>query len=130
MDPVNFNRKSDPWRKELFEYVSRLVKFRIASESLSVNETEFIHVDFSQGKRVLVWRRGRLNSVHPVVVVANFSDWGSDTRNPSAEYRIPNWPDVPDPNKWIEVTQDRKVDPDWVGREPIYPWEAKVYTLM
>lgn len=130
IDPVNFNRKSDSWRKELFDYVSRLVKFRIASESLSVNDIEFIHADFSQGKRVLVWRRGRLNSVHPVVVVANFSDWGSDIRNPSAEYRIPNWPDAFDRNKWIEVTQDRKVDPDWLGREPIYPWEAKVYTLI
>ncbi|MFM7885111.1 MAG: alpha-amylase family glycosyl hydrolase, partial [Pseudanabaena sp.] len=91
MDPVNFSRKSDPWRKELFDYVSRLVKFRTANESLAVNDTEFIHVDFSQGKRVLVWRRGRPNSSHPVIVVANFSDWGSNTQNPSAEYRISNW---------------------------------------
>lgn len=129
MDPVNFSRKSDPWRKELFDYVSRLVKFRTASESLSVNDTQFIHVDFSQGKRVLVWRRGRPDSSHPVIVVANFSDWGSDTQNPSAEYRISNWPFTLGRNNWREVPQNRPVDPDWVGREPIYPWEAKVYTL-
>lgn len=129
IDPVNFSRKSDPWRKELFDYVSRLVKFRTASESLSVNDTEFIHVDFNQGKRVLVWRRGRPDSSHPVIVVANFSDWGSDTHNPSAEYRISNWPFTLGRNNWREVPQNRPVDPGWVGREPIYPWEAKVYTL-
>ena len=128
MDPVNFSRKSDPWRKELFDYVSRLVKFRIVNESLEVNDTEFIHVDFSQGKRVLVWRRGQPNSSHPVIVVANFSDWGSDIQNPSAEYRISNWPFSLGRNNWREVTQNRNVAPDWVGREPIFPWEAKVYT--
>lgn len=129
MDPVNFSRKSNPWRKELFDYVSRLVKFRTANESLAVNDTEFIHIDFNQGKRVLVWRRGRPNSSHPVIVVANFSDWGSDIQNPSAEYRISNWPFTLGRNNWLEITQDRQVPPDWVGREPIYPWEAKIYTL-
>ncbi|MBW4605678.1 MAG: hypothetical protein KME22_00260 [Hassallia sp. WJT32-NPBG1] len=127
IDPINFNRKSEPWRKELFDYVSWLVKFRIASESLSVNDTDFIHVDFTPGRRVLVWRRGQANSPHPVIVVANFSDWGSDA---SGEYRIPKWPYTLGRDNWLEVTQDRKVDPDWVGREPIYPWEAKVYTLI
>ncbi len=129
IDPVNFSRKSDHWRRELFDYVARLVKFRTASESLSVNDTQFIHVDFSQGKRVLVWRRGRPENSHPVIVVANFSDWGSDTQNPSAEYRISNWPFNLGRDNWREVPQNRSVDPDWVGREPIYPWEAKVYTL-
>lgn len=129
MDPVNFNRKSDPWRKELFDYVSRLVKFRTISESLAVNDTNFIHVDFSEGKRVLVWQRGLPNSPNPVIVVANFSDWGSDTRNPSARYRIPNWPYSLGINGWKEITQDRNIDPNWVGKEPIFPWEAKVYTL-
>lgn len=130
VDPVNFNRKSDPWRKELFDYVSRLIKFRIVNESLAVNETEFIHVDFEEGKRVLVWKRGRTASSHPVIVVANFSDWGSDVRSTSAEYQIANWPYVLGRDNWIEVTQERRVAPDWVGREPIYPWEAKVYAVL
>lgn len=129
IDPVNFDRKSDAWRQDIFEYVSRLVKFRTTSEALAVNDTEFIHVDFSQGKRVLVWRRGRPNSNHPVIVVANFSDWGSDVQNPSAEYRIPNWDFSLGRDRWKEVTQSRSVDPAWIGREPIYPWEAKIYTL-
>ncbi|HEY9623381.1 MAG TPA: alpha-amylase family glycosyl hydrolase, partial [Crinalium sp.] len=129
IDPINFSRKSDSWRKDLFDYVSRLVKFRIASPALPVNDVEFIHVDFNQGKRVLVWRRGFFNSPHSVIVVANFSDWGSDVQDPSAEYQIPNWPFTLGRNNWKEVTQNRLVDPNWIGREPIYPWEAKVYTL-
>jgi len=44
---------------------------------------------------------------------------------PSAIYQVNNWPDTP----WREVTQDRLVAPEFVSREPIFPWEAKVYTL-
>lgn len=130
IDPVNFNRKSDPWRKELFDYVSRLVKFRASNESLAINDTEFINVDFNEGKKVFVWKRGLTNSSKPVIVVANFSDWGSNISNPLAEYKIPNWPHNLGNNNWVEITQNRIVDPNWVGREPIYPWEAKIYTLI
>ena len=28
------------------------------------------------------------------------------------------------------ITQDRDVPREWVGREPIYAWEAKVYALI
>jgi hypothetical protein len=31
---------------------------------------------------------------------------------------------------WHEVTQGYAVGPGWAGREPIYPWEAKVYELI
>ena len=126
-DPVSYDRRDQPWRHALFEVVSRLVKLRTSAPALRVRDTNFIHVDFEGGKRVLAWVRGRPGVHHPVVVVANFSSWGSDVSAPGAEYVVPNWPAVPGA-RWIEVTQGRTVPPEWIGREPLYPWEAKVYT--
>ncbi len=59
MDPVNYDLlTSDPWRKTIFDYVSRLVKFRTTSDALSVDDTrDFIHTDFDSGKRILAWKR-------------------------------------------------------------------------
>jgi pullulanase len=128
VDPVNYTRMSEDWRKRVFDYVARLVRLRTTSDALAVNDTIFIHADFEQGKRVLVWQRGY--GEHLVVVVANFSDYGTpNVGSPDAEYVIPNWPTIHPGKSWKEITQDRKVDPDWVGREPIFPWEAKVYAL-
>jgi 1,4-alpha-glucan branching enzyme len=129
LDPVNYERLDrDEWRRRLFEAVSRLVKLRTRSSALSVNDTTFIHVDFDEGKRVAVWRRGREGADDPVVVVANFSDWGTaDPGNPTAEYVVPNWPATPAAKRWREVTRDRIVPGEWVGREPVFPWEGKVY---
>lgn len=124
IDPVNFSRLNDSWRKRVFEYVSKLVRFRTTSEALAVNDTKFLHVDFSEGKRVLVWQRGYGDKL--VVVVANFSEYGTP---PGGEYRVPNWPITPVGKKWREITQYRLIAPEWVGREAIYPWEAKVYAL-
>ena len=62
----------------------------------------------------------------PVVVVANFSDWQSDE---GAEYVVSDWPATPPGRRWCEVTQDRPVPIEWVGREPLSAWEAKVYAL-
>ncbi len=130
MDPVNYDLlTADPWRQQVFEYVARLVKFRTTSAALSVDDTEFIHVDFDFGKRVLAWKRGG-PAQDPVVVVANFSDWGSDVSQPGAEYRINNWPALPAGKKWVEITQGYSVGNGWAGREPIYPWEAKVYAAV
>jgi pullulanase len=62
--------------------------------------------------------------------VANFSDWGTaNPTDPASEYVVPNWPATPAGAEWREVTQDRAVPEDWVGREPLYPWEAKVYVI-
>lgn len=129
-DPVNYDRLRDPWRRRIFEYVSRLVALRTTSDALAVNDTQFIHVDFTEGKRVVVWQRGRPGVDQPVVVVANFSDWATPNPTaPYAEYVVPNWPPAPHGRRWREVTQDRAVPPECVGREPLYPWEAKVYAL-
>jgi 1,4-alpha-glucan branching enzyme len=127
LDPVNYERlEQDPWRKDVFQYVSRLVAFRTQADALCVNDTAFIHVDFNDGKRVLVWRRGNSEQA-PVLVVANFSDWGSDDPTSAAsEYRVPSWPDLPRGKSWREVTQARAAPR--AGREPLFPWEAKVYT--
>ncbi|PTY06927.1 alpha amylase [Opitutaceae bacterium EW11] len=126
MDAVNFDRVTEPWRNQLFKYVSRLVRLRTESLSLAVNDTEFIHVDTTPGRQVLAWRRG--GTQDPVVVVANFSDWGTqDPGNPRAEYVVANWPRTPPGRRWREITQDRYVPSEWAGREPLFPWEAKIY---
>ena len=96
---------------------------------LAVNDTEFIHIDFNDGKRVLVWKRG-MPGQDPVIVLANFSDFvTANAGAPDAVYVVPTWPATPDGRSWREVTQDRAVPNEWIGREPIYSWEAKVYTL-
>src|SRR5207245_2592824 len=73
VDPVNFARLGDDWRTRIRAYVSRLIKLRTTYDALAVNDTDFIHVDFNDGKRVLVWRRGQPGADTQVVVVANFS---------------------------------------------------------
>ena len=67
----------------------------------------------------------------PVIVVANFSDYATPNglTDPNAEYVVPNWPSTPPGRHWREVTQQRDVLPAQTGREPIFSWEAKVYTL-
>jgi 1,4-alpha-glucan branching enzyme len=129
VDPVNFSRLHDDWRVRIKEYVARLVKFRTSSAALSVNDTEFIHVDINDSKRVLVWRRGRPQVDDPVVVVANFSDFETGTA-PNAEYRVHNWPETPQGRHWRDITQNRDIPEEWVAREPLFPWEAKVYALV
>ena len=125
VDPVNYERFKDAWRKDIFNYVARLVRWRTTAKALAINDTEFIHVDFNEGKRVVVWQRGFGEQL--VIVVANFSEYGSPD---GAEYIIPNWPMLPPNKQWWEVTQERAVDPDKAGKEPIFPWEAKVYSLI
>jgi pullulanase len=128
VDPVNFSRFDDPDRRDLFEYVSRLVHLRTSHPALSVNDTTFIHVDFDAGKRVLVWKRGRDSD--PVVVVANFSDFTTpDALSPGAEYFVPNWPNTPAGRHWFEQTQRRHVKTGRHNRESIFAWEAKIYRL-
>jgi pullulanase len=127
VDPVNYSRLSEDWRKRVFDHVARLVKFRTSSDALAVNDVDFFHVDFSDGKRVIAWQRGYGDNL--VVVVANFSDYG--TPNPEAsEYVVPNFPATPAHKRWKEITHDRWVASEWIGREPIYPWEGKVYALV
>ncbi|KAE9962952.1 hypothetical protein BLS_009858 [Venturia inaequalis] len=117
IDPVNYERKSEPWRTDLFNYVATLVKFRTQCPALGENDTEFIHVD---GK-IMAWKRG-VDGQPPVVVVANFSD------NPTgSEYVVPNFPET-NRDDWREVTSGRAVPKTSIGREPLKAWEAKVYT--
>lgn len=130
-DAVNYERLNEPFRRRIFDYVARLVKFRTNYDALSVNDTDFIHVDFNNGKRVLCWRRGQQGSGRQVVVVANFSDFvTADALSGHAEYRVANWPATPHGKKWREITQERDIPTDWVAREPIFSWEAKVYALV
>ncbi len=131
IDPVHFALlQGDPMRQAILEYVSRLVNLRTVQPALSVNDTNFIHVDFNEGKRVLAWQRG-MTGQDPVVVVANFSDFATPNglTDPTAQYAVSNWPPTPAGRTWREVTQVRAVLPAQVGLEPIFPWEAKVYTL-
>lgn len=134
IDPVKFSRLTDrsdpdqPMRCRIFNYVARLVKLRTSHDALALDDTDFIRVDFTDGKRVLVWKRGPCND--PVVAVANFSDFfTANPSGPGAEYRASNWPATPPGRQWREVTEERFVPQEYVGRESMFPWEAKVYTL-
>jgi pullulanase len=130
-DAVNYGRLDEPFRRRVFDYVARLVNFRTSCPALSVNDTDVIHVDFEEGKRVLAWRRGRPRVDEDVVVVANFSDFvTANASSPTAEYRVHNWPATPPGKRWREVTQERDVPAEWVAREPIFAWEAKVYAMV
>ncbi|KAK4156636.1 1,4-alpha-glucan branching enzyme GlgB [Chaetomidium leptoderma] len=125
-DPVNYARKNDGgWRQALFGYVANLVKFRTKCPALGEDDTDFFHVDRSRGGRIMAWRRGRAGDEGrpPVIVVANLSD--EDT--PGPEYVVPNWPDK-EQSGWREISQGRDVPAEWVGREPLLAWEAKIYT--
>jgi len=139
VDPVNFGRLTaapstdregnpdgffGPLRRRIFAYVKDLIALRTSLPALAVNDTDFIWSDFGDGKRVLVWRRGEGATPAPVIVVANFSDFQSA----GPEYVIPTWPATPPGRTWVELTQHREVDPRFVGREAVFPWEAKVYT--
>ena len=91
INPVNFSRLGDkgnpdtPMRRSIFNYVAHLVKLRTSHDALAVDDAQFIHVDFSEGKRVLVWKRGKRRQ-DPVVVVANFSDFvTANATSPSGE---------------------------------------------
>lgn len=130
VDPVDFSRLEEPLRHAIFDYVAGLVHFRTSQPALGVNDTEFLHVDFTDNKRVIVWSRGMAGQ-DPVIVVANFSDYETPNGlvDPNAEYVVPNWPPTPEGRHWREVTQQRDVLPAQLGREPIFSWEAKVYTL-
>jgi pullulanase len=134
IDSVNFSRftaserddPNAPMRRRIFEYVRALIHFRTTSDALSVNDTSFIWTDFGDGKRVLVWQRGGVGEA-PVIVVANFSDFASA---PGTDYVIRTWPPTPAGKQWVDVSQSgRIVDNDVAGREAIFAWEAKVYTL-
>ena len=130
IDPVNFRRREEEWRRRVFDYVARLVQHRTSFAALSVNDTRFIHSDFTPGRRVMAWERG-LPGDDRVVVVANFSNWGTDNaESPSTEYRVSNWPALLPNRKWREITQQRDVALEWAGREPLFPWEAKVYAMV
>jgi pullulanase len=125
IDPVNYERlKYYDWRRRIFKQVVRLIKLRTTSKALSCNDVDFIYHNFDYG-RVMVWKRGQGENI--VVTIANFSDWGQDPYKD--EYIIHTWPKTPPNKKWVEVTQGRVVN-DKIGREPVCPWEAKVYELV
>ncbi|RDI77753.1 hypothetical protein Vi05172_g12303 [Venturia inaequalis] len=120
MDPINWERLSDPWRTSLFNHVATMVKLRTGCPALGDDDTEFIHVD--NDRKIYAWQRGR-SGRSPVVVVANLS--GNDTYG--TDYNIPNFPEK-DRSDWREIAFNRTVEQGWAGREPLYRWEAKVYT--
>jgi 1,4-alpha-glucan branching enzyme len=129
LDAVNFERRDDPWRARIVDHVARLVKLRTNNEALWSNETSFIHSDCNDDKRIMAWVRGKIGSRNMVVIVANFSDYATPN-DPDAEYVISNWPELPEGMRWQEITQERAVPTEKAGREPLTPWEAKVYVAV
>jgi len=128
IDPVDFTRlqgKDNAWRREVLQQVKNLVALRKRHPALGVNDTRWLHSDFTPGRRVMAWQRG--SDDNPVVVVANFSDFQSENPfDPDSEYVIAGWPRRDD-FAWREVSRGRDVAKEWIGREALFPWEAKVY---
>ncbi len=125
IDPVDFTRFSDTWRQDVLSCVKNLIHVRKSHPALGLNDTKWLHYDATSGRQIFAWQRG--SDYNPVVVVANFSDFATvDPFNPSSEYVVPNWP-RPHDFTWKEVCLNRPVDGARIGREPIFPWEAKVY---
>ena len=62
IDPVNFDRLQEPWRRRVFDHVARLVHFRTRSAALAVNDTEFIHVGGKARSRLDAGTPGRRRS--------------------------------------------------------------------
>jgi 1,4-alpha-glucan branching enzyme len=128
IDPVNYDRFADRWRRDLFAYVARLVRLRTTAAALGRNECSLIHLDTTSGRRIAAWQRGAGNDL--VIVVANFSDFGSDG-GLAGEYVIPGWPAGIGDRSWFEVSQqDPPREAPKAGREPLFAWEAKVYRSM
>ncbi len=126
-DPIHYHYLSDPWRKNLFEYVSRLVHFRKNTKALQTDEVKFIHVDCQEDRKVVVWQRNYQKE--KVIVVANFSDYVTPLAfEPQSEYYIPKFPKLKKGQVCFEITQNREVT-EKIGRESIFPWEAKVYYI-
>ena len=137
VDPVNFSRvTTDAWRREVFDCVRRLIKLRKNNPALCEDEVDIIHHDFDErgdGRKIMAWVRGGKGRNLPVVVLANFSGAKPDEQ----EYRVPNgWPEVKTWNgkevKWREIIEGtgdkaREVPPEKVNKEPLLPWEVKVY---
>lgn len=125
IDPVDFTRLADAWRQDVLKCIKNLIQLRKTHPALGVNNTKWLHHDPTPGRQIYVWQRG--SDDNPVVVVANFSDFGTaDPFNPSSEYKVPNWP-RPNDFQWKEVCRNRPVDPGRIGREALFSWEAKVY---
>ena len=125
IDPVEFTRLSDPWRQDVLSCVKNLIQMRKTHPALGVSDTKWLHYDATPGRQIFAWQRG--GDDNPVVVVANFSAFGTpDPSNPSSEYVVPNWP-RPNDFAWKEVCLNRAVGAGWIAREPLFPWEAKLY---
>lgn len=123
-DPVNWERKNDPWRSELFQFVRILVELRKSSQALTnldKNSVDFIWSDPTDG-RVQSWIRKSASGEHMVAVIANFSDATYPNR-----YDINTW-STPANRKWSNViTHDQAPD---AGHERLEPWDVKVYNLV
>ena len=126
VDPVNYSRAMHDWRQDLLKTVSRLVKLRTTNKALWGDELKFIHWDFQGDRKIMAWIRGGSNGL-PVVIIANFSG----VKPEGNEYVVNEWPTMEKEDgtevKWREVSEGRDVPHEWVNREPVYPWEAKVY---
>ena len=49
-DPVNYERKSNDWRTEIFEFAKRQVALRKKRIALGSDHVDFIHQDFDFGR--------------------------------------------------------------------------------
>ena len=131
VDPVNFTRLSDAWRRRDSGVCCPSDQVQ-DHERRPGGQRHRLHPRRFQRRQAGAGLAPRsADSDTMVVVVANFSDFGTaEPFSPGAEYHVPNWPALPPGKQWREITQERDVPPEWAGREPIFPWEAKVYAVV
>ncbi|KAJ2896083.1 glycoside hydrolase family 13 protein [Zalerion maritima] len=128
VDPVNYERLKDPWRRRVFDYVGVLVRLRQVCPSLQGNDLEIIHTDFREGRRIMTWKReapmdwASGSFYWPVIVVANFSDQATpgDTYD-AGKFMYLNRP------RWREVTEHRWLPQGMAAREAMGPWQVRIY---
>jgi len=119
IDPVNWDRIKGVKNRELFEFIQRMTYLRNTRSPLQQNSCRFLHQDFEDGKKLMVYQRGE--GPRQVIVVANFSN------KFIPDYLIPNWPELE--GRCFEWTHQYYPENVFSGhfKENIYPFEVKVY---
>jgi pullulanase len=99
-DAVNYERVDEPFRRRVF---ARLVKFRTTGDALSVNDMEFMKSTSRPASACSTGGAGGPGD--EPVVVANFSEFATDTSMPAAEDVVPNWPIRPPAGGGRDISQ-------------------------
>jgi len=94
------------------------------------DDTEFIHVDLNNGKRVACWHRGSAGAGSQVVVVANFSPLRSDSQPGGNGISSAQLAEHTAGTALARGHPGTRCDDRMGGARADFPWEAKVNALI